>query len=43
MSGPASPDEVARLYLLPGREKPVLEGHPWVFSGAVARQDGPRD
>jgi 23S rRNA (cytosine1962-C5)-methyltransferase len=29
-----------RLILRPGREKPVLQGHPWVFSGAIARIDG---
>lgn len=27
----------------PGRDKSVREGHPWVFSGAVARLDGPED
>jgi 23S rRNA (cytosine1962-C5)-methyltransferase len=27
----------SRIVLKPGREKPVLHGHPWVFSGAVAR------
>lgn len=29
-----------RVVLKPGREKPVLAGHPWVFSGAIARIDG---
>ena len=29
-----------RVVLKPGREKPVLAGHPWVFSGAIARLDG---
>lgn len=29
-----------RIVLQPGREKPVLDGHPWVFSGAIARQEG---
>lgn len=33
----------ARVTLLPGREKPVLEGHPWIFSGAVAREEGDLD
>ena len=28
---------VAVLYLKPGREKPVRNGHPWIFSGAVER------
>jgi 23S rRNA (cytosine1962-C5)-methyltransferase len=27
---------VVRLTLLPGREKSVREGHPWIFSGAIA-------
>ncbi|HSM58970.1 MAG TPA: class I SAM-dependent rRNA methyltransferase [Candidatus Sulfomarinibacteraceae bacterium] len=25
------------IYLKPGREKPVANGHPWIFSGAVRR------
>ena len=29
-----------RVVLKAGREKPVLAGHPWVFSGAIARIDG---
>ncbi|MCB1010001.1 MAG: class I SAM-dependent rRNA methyltransferase [Acidobacteria bacterium] len=29
-----------RLRLRPGRERPVEEGHPWVFSGAIASQAG---
>ncbi len=29
-----------RILLKRGREKPVLRGHPWVFSGAVARVEG---
>jgi 23S rRNA (cytosine1962-C5)-methyltransferase len=33
----------ARVHLKPGREKAVLEGHPWIFSGAVARAEGPAD
>ena len=28
------------LYLKPGRERPVLNGHPWIFSGAIERSDG---
>lgn len=28
------------VVLKPGREKSVLQGHPWIFSGAVARVDG---
>lgn len=31
---------LARAVLKPGREKPVLGGHPWIFSGAVERLDG---
>jgi 23S rRNA (cytosine1962-C5)-methyltransferase len=29
-----------RIVLKRGKEKPVLRGHPWVFSGAVARLEG---
>jgi len=29
-----------RVILMRGREKPVLRGHPWVFSGAVAKVEG---
>ena len=29
-----------RIILKRGREKPVLRGHPWIFSGAVARAEG---
>jgi 23S rRNA (cytosine1962-C5)-methyltransferase len=31
------------LVLKPGREKPVLSRHPWVFSGAIQRLDGSPD
>ncbi len=31
------------VQLRPGRERPVLQGHPWVFSGAVARETGPAE
>jgi 23S rRNA (cytosine1962-C5)-methyltransferase len=31
---------MSRVVLKPGREKPVRHGHPWVFSGAVARWEG---
>ena len=30
----------ARVHLKAGRDRPVREGHPWVFSGAVARVEG---
>ncbi len=33
---------LARAMLRPGREKPVLGGHPWVFSGALERVEGYR-
>ncbi len=29
-----------RVILKKGKEKPVLRGHPWVFSGAVANIEG---
>ena len=29
-----------KIILKRGREKPLLRGHPWVFSGAVERIDG---
>ncbi|MDY7092732.1 MAG: class I SAM-dependent rRNA methyltransferase [Acidobacteriota bacterium] len=29
-----------RVILKPGREKSVRQGHPWLFSGAVARVEG---
>jgi 23S rRNA (cytosine1962-C5)-methyltransferase len=28
------------IYLKPGRERPVLNGHPWMFSGAIERVEG---
>ena len=31
------------VHLKPGREKSVRDGHPWIFSGAVARLEGPGD
>ncbi|MDW7982467.1 MAG: class I SAM-dependent rRNA methyltransferase [Thermomicrobium sp.] len=30
-----------RLVLKPGHDRPVRRHHPWIFSGAVARIDGP--
>jgi len=38
----AAPAE-ARVWLRPGRDKAVREGHPWIFSGSVARHEGPED
>ena len=32
-----------RVVLKPGREKSVLHRHPWIYSGAVARLDGPAE
>ena len=32
-----------RILLKPGKEKPVLAHHPWIFSGAIARADDARD
>ena len=29
-----------RLFLKPGRDKALLHGHPWLFSGAVASVEG---
>ena len=34
---------VVTIHLKPGRERPLLQGHPWLFSGAVAREEGPAD
>ena len=31
---------VPRITLKQGKEKPLLRGHPWVFSGAVAKIEG---
>ncbi|MET0584194.1 MAG: 23S rRNA (cytosine(1962)-C(5))-methyltransferase RlmI, partial [Candidatus Binatia bacterium] len=32
-----------RIYLKQGRERPVQNGHPWVFSGAIERIEGAQD
>ena len=32
-----------RFRLLPTKERPLLEGHPWLFSGAIASASGPED
>ena len=32
--------KLPRVILKQGKERPLLKGHPWVFSGAVARVDG---
>lgn len=36
-----APAPRARVRLRRGRERPIAEGHPWVFSGAVEREEGP--
>lgn len=33
----------AHIRLKPGRDKALKQGHPWLFSGAVASEDGPPD
>lgn len=37
------PPAETRVWLRPGRDKAVRDGHPWIFSGAVARREGPED
>ena len=32
-----------RVYLKQGRERPILNGHPWVFSGAIENIEGNAD
>lgn len=31
------------IYLKEGRERPVLNGHPWIFSGAIEKSEGEHD
>lgn len=31
-----------KLHLKPGREIPIIRGHPWIMSGAIARLEGDR-
>ena len=31
---------MAHIVLQPGKERPVRQRHPWVFSGAIARVQG---
>lgn len=40
MSSADDSSAVAVVRLVPGREGPVRDGHPWVFSGAVASVEG---
>ncbi len=36
--------EFNRIFLRPGKDKPVLQRHPWIFSGAIAGvEDGTAD
>jgi 23S rRNA (cytosine1962-C5)-methyltransferase len=35
--------KMRRVYLKQGRERPVRNGHPWIFSGAIDRTDGAVD
>ena len=37
MSTATSTPSLADVHLLPGKDKSVKRGHPWVFSGAIAR------
>lgn len=30
-----------RIRLRPGRDKPLAAGHPWLYSGAIASEEGP--
>ncbi len=39
----AAEPAVIRLRLGPGRERALEDGHPWLFSGAVASAEGPAD
>jgi 23S rRNA G2069 N7-methylase RlmK/C1962 C5-methylase RlmI len=29
-----------KVYLKKGREKPIKNGHPWIFSGAIQKVEG---
>jgi len=31
---------ILKLHLKPGREIPIIRGHPWIMSGAIARSEG---
>ena len=32
-----------KLHLKPGREIPIVRGHPWIMSGAISRAEGNRN
>jgi 23S rRNA (cytosine1962-C5)-methyltransferase len=40
---PSPAARTIQVHLLAGRDKAVRDGHPWIFSGAVARVEGPGD
>jgi 23S rRNA (cytosine1962-C5)-methyltransferase len=40
---PFSPSQRRRLLLKPGRERAVRNRHPWIFEGAVRREEGNPD
>ncbi len=35
--------DVRLVRLKAGRERALVQGHPWLFSGAIAREEGPAD
>lgn len=35
--------QVITITLKPGRDKAIRQGHPWLFSGAIAKSKGPSD
>lgn len=35
--------KIAKVKLKPGRDKSLRQGHPWLFSGGVASEEGPKD
>ncbi|MCZ7651447.1 MAG: class I SAM-dependent rRNA methyltransferase [Thermoanaerobaculia bacterium] len=41
-TGPGGGERV-RIRLAPGREKALRQGHPWLFSGAIAAEEGPAE
>jgi 23S rRNA (cytosine1962-C5)-methyltransferase len=43
MSDPFARENRRRLTLKPGKDRVVANRHPWIFAGAVGREDGPED
>jgi len=39
----SNPIGVRHIFLKPGRDRPVLNGHPWIFSGAIATVEGDQE